>query len=111
MWLEFVPLSYIDDITITTTAASASDATVSVTASLAGSTLASRTDCVIEATLLDGNSTVAKGSGVAGSPVTVAIRTPRLWSPASPFLYNATVALVCDGVEVRGSAAARQRRA
>jgi hypothetical protein len=43
--------------------------------------------------VLDGSSEVARGEGVAGTPLTMHLMAPHLWSPDDPHLYHLSVAL------------------
>ena len=36
-------------------------------------------ECIV--TVFDGKKEVGKGRGTPGSPITVAVRSPKLWSP------------------------------
>jgi beta-galactosidase/beta-glucuronidase len=46
----------------------------------------------------ESGNTIATGSGSAGSAFQFKVDTPKLWSPASPTLYNLTVTLGDDTV-------------
>jgi beta-galactosidase/beta-glucuronidase len=48
---------------------------------------------IIEVKVKDGNQTVATGKAVAGQTLELAIASPKLWSPESPFLYDVEVTL------------------
>jgi beta-galactosidase/beta-glucuronidase len=48
--------------------------------------------------LHDKGNTIATGSGSAGSAFQFKLDNPKLWSPASPTLYNLTVTLGDDTV-------------
>lgn len=52
---------------------------------------------LVEVALYDGKELVATGRALAGAPVEIMVENPKLWSPASPFLYDVKVALLCDG--------------
>eukprot|EP01043_Picozoa_sp_COSAG02_P002655 COSAG02_NODE_62_length_43372_cov_14.404710_25_plen_460_part_00 len=45
----------------------------------------------VNAAVLDGQTVVAQGNGLANFGFSIEVPTPRLWSPESPFLYNLTV--------------------
>lgn len=52
----------------------------------------------VEVKVFDGKNLVAKGAALNGVPVELAMPTnTKLWSPASPFLYNMEVTLYKDG--------------
>ena len=38
--------------------------------------------------IMDGTTVVATANGIAGKEVAIPVPSPKLWSPASPFLYN-----------------------
>lgn len=50
--------------------------------------------------LFDGDTQVAKGSSLNGAAVELAVAEPKLWSPASPFLYDMKVSLVRNGKKI-----------
>ncbi|PZG99164.1 glycoside hydrolase family 2 [Streptomyces sp. NTH33] len=52
----------------------------------------------ITATAYDGRRAVATASGRTGGPLTLTLRTPRLWSPDDPFLYGLKVSVGADRV-------------
>lgn len=55
---------------------------------------------VIEVRLYDNGTKVAEGRALSGAPVELNVAEPKLWSPASPFLYDMEVALVRNGRKV-----------
>ena len=55
---------------------------------------------VIEVRLYDSGMKVAEGRALSGAPVELNVAEPKLWSPASPFLYDMEVALVRNGRKV-----------
>ena len=59
---------------------------------------------VIEMRLYDSGTKVAEGRALSGAPVELNVAEPKLWSPASPFLYDMEVALVRNGriVKIKG---------
>ena len=113
-----MPASYIADLHVVSAVGDAS-ATVAVNVSLAKYSTGKADLCApgfpVKATvsLLDGSSVIGSAIGVAGpwaadgparqvATATVALALspmPQLWSPADPFLHNATVTLSC-GVTV-----------
>ena len=54
----------------------------------------------LEILLKDGANVVASGKGAASSDVVLSVKTPKLWIPKSPFLYDLEVILAQDGKEV-----------
>ncbi|MGE4285430.1 MAG: glycoside hydrolase family 2 protein [Phycisphaerae bacterium] len=50
----------------------------------------------VKITVKDGDKVVAEGRAAADKPVTIAIDSPKLWSPDSPFLYDLSLELVKD---------------
>ena len=47
----------------------------------------------LRAVALDGSVVVAEASGLAGQPLTLHLKRPKLWSPGQPFLYRLKVEL------------------
>ena len=122
VWLEFVPTSYIVDLHVVSTVGDAF-AAVAINVSLAsfGSAIRRHGICVggglvaAKVSLYDGSIIVGSASAaaspwtadgplrkVATASVTLTLSRPmpKLWSPAQPFLYNATVSMTCDGTVV-----------
>ena len=52
---------------------------------------------VVKLTALDGRSVVAAVEGKPGEEIVVPVKSPKLWSPESPFLYDLRVSLVNGG--------------
>ncbi|MFF0221550.1 PA14 domain-containing protein [Streptomyces sp. NPDC004629] len=52
----------------------------------------------VTATAYAGNRPVATATGRSGSPLTLKIRSPRLWSPDDPYLYDLKVSVGADRV-------------
>jgi hypothetical protein len=90
VWLEPVPAVYIDGLEIVP---DATNGTVSVRVhpSSTGAGTA-------EVSALDGTRVVANASGAADAPIVLRIPDAKLWSPASPFLYDLRVRLGPDEV-------------
>jgi hypothetical protein len=86
VWLEAVPETYIESIKIVPDLDSKS---VRLLAKCAGASA----DCRIEARVKDWIFTRGKGQGKPGEEFIVKIKTPQLWSPDSPFLYDLSLAL------------------
>eukprot|EP01064_Diplonema_japonicum_P015101 TRINITY_DN22872_c0_g1_i1.p1 TRINITY_DN22872_c0_g1~~TRINITY_DN22872_c0_g1_i1.p1 ORF type:complete len:640 (+),score=75.56 TRINITY_DN22872_c0_g1_i1:47-1921(+) len=53
----------------------------------------------VTVTLYDGTTQVAEATGPAGTFLKIAVPNPKLWSPASPFLYNVTLTHNTDSVK------------
>jgi Glycosyl hydrolases family 2, sugar binding domain/Glycosyl hydrolases family 2/Glycosyl hydrolases family 2, TIM barrel domain len=54
----------------------------------------------IKVQAMDNGAEVASGEGVAGKPVTLKLKNPKLWSPESPYLYDLKVSLLQGGKTV-----------
>jgi beta-galactosidase/beta-glucuronidase len=87
VWLEQVGASYVSDLTIRTDAAAG---TIAVTVKAEGAARA------VALRVKDGGKVVAQAAGAAGQEVTARVAGAKLWSPASPFLYDLEVDLL-DG--------------
>ena len=85
VWLEPVPAAHISGLKITPDI----DAKVLRLLVSADGGAAGR----VQVTAMDGNQTVAKAAGVAGTEITVPIPSPRLWTPTDPHLYGLRVSL------------------
>ncbi|EGD76874.1 hypothetical protein PTSG_12695 [Salpingoeca rosetta] len=88
VWLEVVPQVHIANVTLL---ADLTTLTMTVNASDGSSRPFSYT-------VHDGSSKVVSGNGTSGAPHRVTIPNPKLWSPASPFLYNITITMGADTV-------------
>ncbi|HUT23968.1 MAG TPA: glycoside hydrolase family 2 TIM barrel-domain containing protein [Sumerlaeia bacterium] len=86
VWLEPVPLASIDGLKMT---ADVSAGALQLTVQGRGT----EEDDVVEALALEGETAVASASGAIGKPLEIQLRSPKLWSPDSPFLYDLRVAL------------------
>jgi beta-galactosidase/beta-glucuronidase len=89
VWLEPVPADHIDQLQLTPDPATD---TLQVSASTSGGAGES-----ITAVAYDGATAVGSVSGPAGAPLQLSVPDPKLWTPASPFLYRLTVALTVGG--------------
>jgi hypothetical protein len=87
VWMEVVPEAYIQDLKITP------DIDRGVL-HLAGTFPA---DFTIEATVSENGVLISKLSGKAGSELLIPVKNAKLWSPASPFLYDLVVKIKKDG--------------
>lgn len=54
----------------------------------------------IEVAILDGGKQVATAKGVAGNPLRLAVKSPKLWSPENPVLYDMKVSLFSNGKKI-----------
>ena len=93
VWLEAVPQQYIKEVKTTPDLDRKS---FRVEAPVCGAQPEDR----IEVVLFDGDTQVAKGSSLNGAAVELAVAEPKLWSPASPFLYDMKVSLVRNGKKI-----------
>ena len=92
VWLEPVAkTAYIDDLKIVTDV----DANqLVVTADVKGTDTQGVSVSVV---MLDDKQEVGEAAAEPGKPVAVAVGSPKLWSPANPFLYGLKVQLTRDG--------------
>lgn len=93
VWLEAVPQQYIKEVKTTPDLDRKS---FRVEAPVCGAQPSDR----IEVALFDGGTQVAKGSSLNGAAVELSVAEPKLWSPASPFLYDIKVSLVRNGKKI-----------
>ena len=91
VWLEPVPVAHIDHLKMTSDIDQGQLHLTVATGSLAA---AGQT---VEAAVLDGEQEVARGSGVPGLPISIAIPQAKLWWPETPFLYDLSITLKQDG--------------
>jgi len=85
VWLEAVPASYIESLVIN----QASTSTVIIQTNVAGG---GNTTGTVSYTVKDASgAAVATGSAAAGTNVTIKIPSAKLWSPASPYLYDVQI--------------------
>jgi beta-galactosidase/beta-glucuronidase len=54
----------------------------------------------VEVTLFDGGKQVSVAKGVTGKALRLAVKSPKLWSPESPALYNMKVSLYSAGKKI-----------
>ena len=93
VWLEAVPQQYIRNVKITPDLDRNTFRT-----EVALNT--SSDDGIVEVTLFDGDTEVGSARALAGTPVEIKVANPKLWSPASPFLYDMKVALIRNGRKI-----------
>lgn len=93
VWLEAVPQQYIRNIRTTPDLDRKS---LRVETSACGA----QPGDVVEVRLYDNGTKVAEGRALSGAAVELNVAEPKLWSPASPFLYDMEVALVRNGRKV-----------
>ena len=92
-WLEPVPSTFIERVLVTP---SVDEQTLTVECdSHPGLCPVGPAPLRIEVTVLDAGRPVARGEGPADHPVTVRVSRPKLWSPATPHLYDLDIALCC----------------
>ena len=90
VWLENVsPDGYFRDLQIRTDLEA-----VYITATVEGGEQPTGLTVVV----LDGATPVAKANGIAGKEIKIAVPTPKLWSPDSPFLYTLNISSSSDAV-------------
>jgi hypothetical protein len=89
VWLEVVPASYLRMIAPTPRV---EDKMVFI-----GYDAVNARDGILKAVVRDGDKVVAQGQSKVGLPLELPIPSPKLWSPASPHLYDLTVTLLVDG--------------
>jgi len=91
VWAEEVPERRIGDLVITTDIATGE---IKIEPKLIGADFA---DVALQAQALDGGKVVAESKG---GPIVLKIPDAKLWSPASPHLYNLKVSLMGEGNQV-----------
>ncbi|HNY93044.1 MAG TPA: glycoside hydrolase family 2, partial [bacterium] len=87
VWVEPVPVTRIEELRIVPDVAAGA---VTVTCTVAGALPRSR----LALTALEEGRIVASASGAADAPIRLAIPGARLWSPATPHLYDLKVQLI-----------------
>jgi hypothetical protein len=93
VWLEPVPEIHIDELTLTPDVDSRSLRLRAAVGALAG-------DCQIEAVALEGGREAGRVSGSVNADLVLPVRSPRLWSPKDPFLYDLRVTVKRGGQSV-----------
>jgi beta-galactosidase/beta-glucuronidase len=101
VWLEPVPVNYIKDIQAV---ADIDKNTLAVTVQCqrGSGILPLSPSATVQVEILDNNEVLATATGAAGEPISLSIKTPDLWSPESPKLYDLRVTL---GAGAEGDAA------
>ena len=89
VWLEPVPVSHLDDLTITP---DLDAGIVRVTA------IASGRAVPLQVEVRAGDARVASATGVTGRPLSIAVPGARVWSPSDPFLYRLRIVAGGDSV-------------
>ena len=87
VWLEAVPATYVESLRIDPDV----DAGVVRIQVKAAGAEATRAGARVQ--VLDGARVVAEGKSAPGEAIAVRVPNPRLWSPASPFLYDLKISL------------------
>ncbi|MDQ0955157.1 hypothetical protein QFZ24_009080 [Streptomyces phaeochromogenes] len=90
VWMEPVATDHVDSLKLTPDAA---------TGTLTVEPQGVRPGLAVTATAYDGKRKVATVTGRTGSPLTLKIKKPRLWSPDDPFLYDLKVSVGADRVK------------
>jgi hypothetical protein len=90
VWLEPVPENHIMDL-VATPVVDAACLRLTVDAS------DSKAPLTVRALAFDGRKQVAEATGKAGAEIQLPIRSPKLWSPSRPFLYDLRIELLSDG--------------
>ena len=90
VWLEAVPQQYIRSVKITP---DLDGKRFRTEVALCGAT----GEETVAVALFDGDRKVAEGRALNGAAVELAVADPKLWSPASPFLYDMKVTLLRNG--------------
>ncbi len=90
VWLEPLPALAIQRLKLTPDADAGA---IVVEASLSGAAAG----CALRVAVLSGGRQLAAAEGPASAPLRVTVPSPRLWSPADPFLYDLRIALLRGG--------------
>jgi beta-galactosidase/beta-glucuronidase len=90
VWLEPVSKQYITQIK---TVPDIDNGTIKVSTLAEG---ASYGDLIVVSVFDDGT-TIATAKATIGEDITIPIDNLKLWSPESPFLYDLSISLICDG--------------
>lgn len=93
VWLEPVNKKYIKTIRPT---ADIDHNTISIATQAEGAAAGD----IVEVTVLQDNKAIASGKAVAGQTVDIVLKSPKLWSPESPYLYDVKVKLIASGKAV-----------
>ena len=56
--------------------------------------------CTVHVEVRDGTEQIAEAEGRVGMETTIPIKSPKLWSPDTPFLYDLTISLLEDGKQI-----------
>ncbi|MFC8668620.1 PA14 domain-containing protein [Streptomyces sp. NPDC057199] len=89
VWMEPVATDHVDSLKLTPDAGAGT---------LTVEPQGVRPGLAVTATAYDGKRKVATVTGRTGSPLTLKIKNPRLWSPDDPFLYDLKVSVGTDRV-------------
>ncbi|NQX54425.1 glycoside hydrolase family 2 [Pedobacter panaciterrae] len=87
VWMEVVPAAYISELKMTP----------DIDKEILNLTIKAPAGCKIEATVFDGKAKVNAVFGNSDTELQLPVKNARLWSPASPFLYDLEVKLLKDG--------------
>jgi hypothetical protein len=88
VWLEPVPISYIDRLHIVPNV-DAGEVAIDVESHTLG-----KGDRQIKAVVRDGDKMISEATGPAGKTLRIKVPNAKLWSPESPHLYDVTVSLI-----------------
>jgi hypothetical protein len=90
VWMEGVPATYVSDLDV-----SANLTHITVNTTMDPDTLPSSSGVTLDITIAFAGAVVATGSGIPGVPLALAIPSPQLWTPSTPYLYDVNDVTAC----------------